>query len=129
MNHPNIGHIYGLEDSLDGQALVLELIEGRTLAKQIANRAMSLDEAMHVAWQIADALAAAHAHGVIHRDLKPENVKVRPDRTVKVLDFGLAKALDPVAVVDHEIVELVLVGGRAGSSLSYSHRRFHFSLQ
>ena len=95
LNHPNIGHIYGVEDSTAVQALVLELIEGRTLAERIGSRPMPLDEALSVAWQIADAVAAAHAHGVIHRDLKPANVKLRPDGTVKVLDFGLAKALEP----------------------------------
>ena len=96
LNHPNIGQIYGLEDSTAVQALVLELIEGRTLAERIGNGAMQLDEAMSIAWQIADALAVAHAQGVIHRDLKPANVKLRHDGTVKVLDFGVAKVLEPV---------------------------------
>jgi Tol biopolymer transport system component len=95
LNHPNIGHIYGLEDSTPVQALVLELIDGDTLQERMANRPMALDRALPIAWQIADALAAAHGQGVIHRDLKPANVKVRPDGTVKVLDFGLAKALEP----------------------------------
>ena len=96
LNHPNIGHIYGVEDSTPVQALVLELIDGDTLHERIANGAMALAQALPIAWQIAEALAAAHAQGVIHRDLKPANVKLRPDGTVKVLDFGLAKALEPV---------------------------------
>ena len=96
LNHSNIGHIYGLEDSTSVRALVLELIEGPTLDDRIARGPMRLDEALAIAWQIADAIAAAHALGVVHRDLKPANVKVRPDGTVKVLDFGLAKALEPV---------------------------------
>ncbi len=76
-------------------ALVLELVEGPTLADRIAQGPMPLDEALPIARQIAEALEAAHEHGIIHRDLKPANIKVRPDGTVKVLDFGLAKALEP----------------------------------
>ena len=91
LNHPNIAAIYGLED----RALVLELVEGPTLADRIAGGALPLDEALPIARQIADALDAAHEQGVVHRDLKPANIKVRPDGTVKVLDFGLAKALEP----------------------------------
>ena len=93
LNHPNIGHIYGLEAAGDGQALVLELIEGPTLADRIAEGPLPVEEALSIAGQIADALESAHAQGIIHRDLKPANVKVRPDGTVKVLDFGLAKAV------------------------------------
>ena len=95
LNHPNIGAIYGLETSGDTRALVLELIEGPTLADRIKQGPIPLDEALPIAKQIADALEAAHEAGVIHRDLKPANIKVREDGTVKVLDFGLAKALDP----------------------------------
>ena len=95
LNHPNIGAIYGLEKSGDTRALVLELIEGPTLADRIAKGPIPLDEALPIAKQIAEALEAAHEAGVIHRDLKPANIKVRDDGTVKVLDFGLAKALDP----------------------------------
>jgi len=95
LNHPNIGAIYGLEAAGDTQALVLELIEGPTLADRIAEGAIPVDEALTIATQIADALEAAHERGIIHRDLKPANVKVRPDGTVKVLDFGLAKAVTP----------------------------------
>ena len=95
LNHPNIGGIHGLEDSGDVRALVLELIEGPTLADRIAQGPIPVDEALPIGKQIAEALEAAHEAGVIHRDLKPANIKVREDGTVKVLDFGLAKALDP----------------------------------
>jgi len=98
LNHPNIATIYGFEDSGAVHALVLELVEGPTLGDRIAQGAIPIDEALHIAKQIAEALEAAHEQGIIHRDLKPANIKVRPDRTVKVLDFGLAKALEPMAV-------------------------------
>ncbi len=94
LNHPNIAAIYGIEEADDTRALVLELVEGPTLADRIAQGAIPLDEALPIAKQIAEALEAAHEAGVIHRDLKPANIKVRDDGTVKVLDFGLAKALD-----------------------------------
>jgi len=94
LNHPNIAAIYGVEDSTDTHALVLELVEGPTLADRIALGAVPLDEARAIATQIAEALAAAHEQGVVHRDLKPGNIVVRNDGTVKVLDFGLAKALE-----------------------------------
>ena len=91
-------HIYGLEEADGVSALVLELVEGPTLADRIAQGPIPLDEALPIARQIAEALEAAHEQGIIHRDLKPANIKVRPDGTVKVLDFGLAKALEPAAV-------------------------------
>ena len=93
LNHPNIAAIYGLEESTSGQALVLELVEGPTLADRIAEGPIPPGQALSIAKQIADALEAAHEQGIIHRDLKPSNIKVRPDGLVKVLDFGLAKAL------------------------------------
>jgi eukaryotic-like serine/threonine-protein kinase len=96
LNHPNIAGIHGLEKSDGTTALVLELVEGPTLADRIAKGPVPLDEALPIAKQIAGALEAAHEQGIIHRDLKPSNIKVRPDGTVKVLDFGLAKALEPV---------------------------------
>ena len=95
LNHPNIAAIYGIEEAEGTRALVLELVEGPTLADWIAKGPIPLDEALPIAKQIAEALEAAHEAGVIHRDLKPANIKVREDGTVKVLDFGLAKALDP----------------------------------
>jgi eukaryotic-like serine/threonine-protein kinase len=97
LNHPNIGQIHGLEESDGIKALVMELVEGPTLADRIAQRPIPVDEALPIAKQIAEALEAAHEQGIIHRDLKPANVKVRPDGMVKVLDFGLAKALEPVS--------------------------------
>src|SRR6476661_2462942 len=100
LNHPHIAAIYGFEDSGDTHALVLELVEGETLADRIARGAVRLDEALPIARQIAEALEAAHEQSIIHRDLKPANIKVRPDGTVKVLDFGLAKALDPAPTSD-----------------------------
>jgi serine/threonine-protein kinase len=95
LNHPNIAAIYGLEKTPDLTALVMELVEGDDLSQRIARGAIPLDEALPIAKQIAEALEAAHEQGIIHRDLKPANIKVRSDGTVKVLDFGLAKALDP----------------------------------
>ena len=94
LNHSNIAAIHGFEDGTAAHALVLELVEGPTLADRIATGALPLDDAISIARQIADALEAAHELGIVHRDLKPSNIKVRPDGTVKVLDFGLAKALD-----------------------------------
>jgi serine/threonine protein kinase/tetratricopeptide (TPR) repeat protein len=92
LNHPHIATLYGLEH-LEGQhVLVLELVEGEGLDERIARGALSIDEALPIALQIAEGLEAAHERGIVHRDLKPANVKVRPDGTAKVLDFGLAKA-------------------------------------
>src|SRR3954471_17721670 len=94
LNHTNIGAIYGLEKTPDFTALVMELVEGNDLSQRIARGAIPVDEALAIAKQIADALEAAHEQGIVHRDLKPANIKVRADGTVKILDFGLAKALD-----------------------------------
>jgi eukaryotic-like serine/threonine-protein kinase len=95
LNHPLIAAIYGVEDSGATPVLVLELVEGVTLAERIGAGPLPLDEALPIAQQIAQALEAAHERGIIHRDLKPANIKLRPDGTVKVLDFGLARALEP----------------------------------
>ena len=100
LNHPNISHLYGLEWAGGSQALVMELVEGPTLAERIAQGAFPVDEALPIAKQIAEALEAAHEQGIIHRDLKPGNIKVRRDGTVKVLDFGLAKALEKADTAD-----------------------------
>ena len=100
LNHPNIAAIYGIEEGDDTRALVLELVEGPTLADRIAHGAMPIEDALPIAKQIAEALEAAHEAGVIHRDLKPANIKVREDGTVKVLDFGLAKALNATPAGD-----------------------------
>ena len=91
LNHPNIAHIHGLEDSGGVRALVMELVEGEDLAQRLTRGAIPIDEALPIAKQIAEALEAAHEQGIIHRDLKPANIKLRADGTVKVLDFGLAK--------------------------------------
>jgi serine/threonine protein kinase len=95
LNHPHIATIYGLENSGGTKALVLELVDGDTLADRIARGPIPVDDALAIASQIAQALEAAHEQGIVHRDLKPANIKVRQDGTVKVLDFGLAKALEP----------------------------------
>ena len=92
LNHPNIGAIYGLEAAGGVRALVLELVEGETLADRIQRGPVPVTDALTIARQIADALDAAHEKGIIHRDLKPANIKVTPGGVVKVLDFGLAKA-------------------------------------
>src|SRR5579862_9588505 len=97
LNHAHIAHIYGIEDASGTPAIVMELVEGPTLADRIREGALSLDEALGIAKQIAAALGAAHEQGIIHRDLKPANIKLRPDGAVKLLDFGLAKAFDPAA--------------------------------
>jgi serine/threonine-protein kinase len=95
LNHPNIAQIYGLERSEGTTALAMELIEGPTLEDRISQGPIPIEEALHIANQIADALEAAHERGIVHRDLKPANIKLRSDGAVKVLDFGIAKALDP----------------------------------
>jgi serine/threonine-protein kinase len=95
LNHPNIAGIHGLEEGGGMTALVMELVEGEDLSQRITRGAIPPDEALPIATQIAEALSAAHEHGIIHRDLKPANIKVRSDGTVKVLDFGLAKAMEP----------------------------------
>ena len=97
LNHPNIAHIHGLGDTGSGPALIMELVEGDDLSARIARGALPLTEALPIARQIAEALEAAHEQGFVHRDLKPANIKIRPDGTVKVLDFGLAKAVGPEA--------------------------------
>ena len=93
LNHPNIAAIYGLEHASGVKALVMELVEGDDLAERIALGAIPMDEALPIARQIAEALEAAHERGIIHRDLKPANIKITPAGAVKVLDFGLAKAI------------------------------------
>jgi serine/threonine-protein kinase len=94
LNHPNIAQIYGLEVSGGARALVMELVDGPTLADRLAQGPIPLDEALPIAKQIAEALEAAHEQGIVHRDLKPANIKLRPDGVLKLLDFGLAKAFD-----------------------------------
>ena len=111
LNHPNIGAIYGLEESDGVQALVLELVEGSTLADRIARGALPIDEALPIAKQIAEALEAAHEQGIIHRDLKPANIKITPTGIVKVLDFGLAKGGGDGAALDRTHAPTFTGGG------------------
>jgi dipeptidyl aminopeptidase/acylaminoacyl peptidase len=101
LNHPHIAAIFGLEESGHIAALVMELVEGEDLSQRIARGPLPVDEALPIAKQIAEALEAAHEQGIIHRDLKPANIKVRTDGTVKVLDFGLAKAFEPAGMWAH----------------------------
>jgi serine/threonine-protein kinase len=109
LNHPHIAALHGMEESGDRHFLIMELVEGETLADAMsagsrgAQRALEIDDALKIARQIAEALEAAHEQGIIHRDLKPANIKLRADGTVKVLDFGLAKALEPAAAVAADV--------------------------
>ena len=103
LNHPNIAAIYGLEKTPDVTALVMELVEGEDLSQRIARGVMPIEEVLPIARQIAEALEAAHEQGIIHRDLKPANIKIRPEGTVKVLDFGLAKAMEPAAAASSSL--------------------------
>src|SRR5471030_2233365 len=103
LNHPHIAAIYGLEKTPGFTALVMELVEGEDLSQRIRRGAIPLDEALPIAKQIAEALEAAHEQGIIHRDLKPANIKVREDGTVKVLDFGLAKAMEPTGAMSASV--------------------------
>ena len=93
LNHPNIAAIYGFEESDGKRLLVMELVDGQTLSEYLSDGPTPIDESLRLVRQIAEALEAAHEKGIIHRDLKPGNVMIRPDGSVKVLDFGLAKAL------------------------------------
>jgi len=99
LNHPHIAAIHGLEDADGVTALVMELVEGDDLSQRLVRGPIPLDEALPIARQIAEGLEAAHEQGIIHRDLKPANIKVRADGTVKVLDFGLAKAMEPTGTM------------------------------
>ena len=121
LNHPHIAAIYGVEESDGVRALVLELVAGETLADRLRRGPLPLDDALAIAVQVALALEAAHDRGVVHRDLKPANVKLTPEGTVKVLDFGLAKALDPIAGAGSSPIEhsptVSVAGTRAGTLL------------
>src|SRR3954468_8963337 len=111
LNHPHIAAIYGTDDSSGVLALFLELVEGQTLAERIERGALPLDDALAIARQLVDALEAAHDRGIVHRDLKPANIKVTPDGSVKVLDFGLAKIAEAGGVAG---------SGSGGAPLSMS---------
>ena len=113
LNHSNIAQIYGQESVGASRALVMELVEGEDLSSVIQRGAVPLVDALPIARQIADALEVAHESGIIHRDLKPANIKVRPDGTVKVLDFGLAKAMDPVGTSSADAMQSPTLTARA----------------
>jgi Tol biopolymer transport system component len=113
LHHPNIASVFGLEDSSGVRALVMELVEGDDLSALVARGPVPVDEALPIARQLAEALEAAHEQGIVHRDLKPANVKVRADGTVKVLDFGLAKAMDPVGISGADAMSSPTLTGRA----------------
>ena len=116
LNHPNIAAIYGLEDAGSAPAIVMELVEGPTLADRIAGQPLAMDDVLAIARQIISALDAAHERGIVHRDLKPANIKLRDDGTVKVLDFGLAKEIDGDAPASDSSMSptLSIAGTRVG---------------
>jgi eukaryotic-like serine/threonine-protein kinase len=118
LNHPGIAMVHGLEETGGVYALVMELVEGSTLAEIIAQGRLPVPDALAIAAQIADALEAAHEQGIVHRDLKPANIKVRPDGTVKVLDFGLAKALEaPDRATDLASSPTIMATGRTEAGI------------
>ena len=121
LNHPNIGHIYGLEEAEGQKALVLELVEGPTLADRIKQGPIPVNEALPIAKQIAEALEAAHEQGVIHRDLKPANIKLKSDGTMKVLNFSLVATSD--AHVVEQVVQPATLGGPLGRVGDHSTQR------
>jgi len=115
LNHPNIAQIYGLEQVGNTGCIVMELVEGETLSDKLKNGPLRFDEALEIAKQIADALAAAHERGIVHRDLKPANIKLTPNGTVKVLDFGLAKVLNsPTEKTDVSMMPTKVSGSITG---------------
>jgi serine/threonine protein kinase/Tol biopolymer transport system component len=113
LNHPNIAAIYGIEDSGDSRLLVLELVEGETLAERLAGGPLPVEDALQICSQIASGLEAAHDAGVIHRDLKPANVKIRPDGSVKILDLGLARGIETPTATDPSLSPTITSGGTA----------------
>ena len=122
LNHPNIAAIFGIEEAEGTRALVLELIEGPTLADRIAKGPIPLDEALPIAKQIAEALEAAHEAGVIHRDLKPANIKVREDGTVKVLDYVTPHIIWSVSPLGSPISRMTPISTAVGAQNSKSDR-------
>src|SRR5215475_12150439 len=103
LNHPNIATIHGIEEPEGMRAIVLELVEGETLAERVSRGPVSLKEALSISTQIAAALEAAHEKGIIHRDLKPANIKITPSAVVKVLDFGLARMVPDKSMMESEV--------------------------
>ena len=123
LNHPGIAAIYGFEEANGTHALVLELVEGPTLADRLRDGRIPVDEALAIVHQIAEALEAAHDIGVVHRDLKPANVKLRPDGMVKVLDFGLAKAVESPGEASVHAAAAPTVSSPAMTARGVSSRR------
>jgi serine/threonine-protein kinase len=121
LNHSNIAQVYGLEHVGTGGCIVMELVEGETLADKLKHGPIPLDEAIEIAKQLADALAAAHERGIVHRDLKPANIKLSPNGTVKVLDFGLAKPLAARSFSGSSMLATIASGSTAGASSEPSH--------
>jgi serine/threonine-protein kinase len=119
LNHPNIAHVYGLERAGTLHGLVMELVDGLTLDERIARGRLAGDEAVRIALQIAAALEAAHERGIVHRDLKPANVKIKPDGTVKVLDFGIAKSAAPVSAASTPTEVGITRSGFVAGTLAY----------
>ncbi|PYS46012.1 MAG: hypothetical protein DMF68_20610, partial [Acidobacteria bacterium] len=115
LNHPNVAHIYEIEDVDGHHFIAMEFIEGETLRQHIARSQLALPEALDISVQVAAALAAAHAAGIIHRDIKPENIMVRRDGYVKVLDFGLAKLTEHPTTADAEAPTKALVNTDPGA--------------
>src|SRR5215510_1134388 len=114
LNHPNIAAIYDLQEANGSRYLVLELVEGETLADRIARGPIPVEEALEIAKNICEALEAAHEKGVVHRDLKPANIKITPDGKVKVLDFGLAKAMESAPITTLSNSPTLLSAAAAG---------------
>jgi len=113
LNHPHIAHVHGLEQSEGVRALVMELVDGEDLAHRIARGAIPVDDVLPLARQIAEALEAAHEQGIVHRDLKPANIRIRPDGSLKVLDFGLAKAFDPSGAANTDALNSPTISAHA----------------
>ena len=124
LNHANIAALYGLEQADGRHFLVMELVEGETLAERIARGAIPVGEALKISHQIMEALEAAHEKGIIHRDFKPANIKITPEGKVKVLDFGLAKAMDAAPTeIQNEFADTERDGNQCGNHSR--HRRLH----
>ena len=124
LNQSNIAQIYGIERSEGSTGIVMELVDGETLVDRLAQGPIPTSEALRIANQIADALEAAHERAIVHRDLKPANIKIKPDGTVKVLDFGIAKALDPRFITGPGPAALTTPRGNGGR-VHLRHRRVH----
>src|SRR5213596_1273862 len=117
LNHPHIAAIHHLEEFKGSRLLILELVEGETLADRIARGPLPADEAVEIATQIAEALSVAHDKGIVHRDLKPANIKITPEGKVKVLDFGLSKVYGPEPAADNLSHSPTIMSARTGGGV------------